>query len=103
MAIPKDKPRAARFEKGSWCIWHKNGNRPSFFHPTREQAEAEAQRLAEQTPGKKFLVLHVVSKFAAEPERECPDCAGLGAFPATGMDCNACLGGGVVVPEQVQA
>jgi len=73
MVAPKDTPRAGRFAKGSWCVWHKNGHAPQFFHPTQEQAEAEAARLAEKTPGKKFLVLHVVSKFAAEPAKPTPE------------------------------
>lgn len=67
MAIPADKPQAAREAIGSWCIWTKTGHRPRFFHPTQEQAEAEAARLAEATPGKKFLVMQMVSKFGVEP------------------------------------
>jgi hypothetical protein len=61
------KPRAAREAIGSWCIWTKTGRRPAFFHPTQELAEAEAARLAERTPGKKYLVMQVVSKFGLDP------------------------------------
>lgn len=69
MAFPKGKPRAPRGAVGSWCVWGKNSRKPYIFHPDREQAEAEAQRLAEKTPGKKFLVFHVASKFQVSPER----------------------------------
>lgn len=57
-------PRATRNAVDTWCIWTKNGRRPSFFHPSREQAEAEAARLAAKQPGKKFLVMQVVSKIS---------------------------------------
>ena len=58
---------AGRDAKDTWCVWTKGGRRPSFFHATQEGAEREAARLAEKTPGKKFIVMHVVSKFGVEP------------------------------------
>ena len=56
--------RAKRDEVETWCVWTKTGRRPSFFHPSREKAEAEAERLAAKCPGKKFMVMQVVSKIS---------------------------------------
>jgi len=61
-----EKPRVAYEKKGSWCVWTKHGRRPQFFHPTKELAEAEAQRLACKHPGQKFLVMQVTGKFHVE-------------------------------------
>ncbi len=48
-----------------WVVWNKTGRRPQFFHETREGAETEAARLALKHQGRKFIVLHMVSKFSA--------------------------------------
>lgn len=61
-----EKPRVAKEEKDSFCVWTKTGHRPKFFHPTLELAEAEAVRLALSNRGKKFLVMQMISKFSAE-------------------------------------
>lgn len=45
-----------------WFVWTKTGRNPKFVHDTREAASAEAERLAVLHPGKKFHVLHAVSK-----------------------------------------
>ena len=63
-----EKPRAQSWAKDTWCVWTKWGRRPSFFHPTRELAEAEAERLALANPKKNFLVLHMVSKFGCNSD-----------------------------------
>lgn len=47
----------------TWCIWTKTGSRPKRFHATREEAEAEATRLARKNPGKRFIVMQMVAKF----------------------------------------
>lgn len=56
-------PRAAFEEIGSWCIWTKRGRRPQFFHPARDLAMAEAERLAQLHPGQKFIVMKMEGKF----------------------------------------
>jgi hypothetical protein len=52
---------------GKFFVWTKTGRRPRFSHDTREQAVAEAERLAAATPGKKFIVQQFLEKvsFAA--------------------------------------
>jgi hypothetical protein len=57
------KERAVFEEMGSWCIWTKFGRRPQFYHPTRELAMAEAERLACLRPGCKFIVMKMEGKF----------------------------------------
>jgi len=49
----------------TWCVWSKNGRRPTAFHASRDLAEREARRLARKVPGSKFHVLHMVSKWSA--------------------------------------
>jgi hypothetical protein len=53
-------------DKDTWCVWTKWGNRPRVFHASREEAEAEAARLAKKNPGRRYLVLHMVSKLWAQ-------------------------------------
>jgi len=65
MASP---PRAAFEEIGSWCIWTKFGRRPQFYHPARELAMAEAERLALKNPGQKFIVMKMEGKFGVPAE-----------------------------------
>lgn len=48
----------------------KNGN--FFRHKTRELAEAEAERLAAQTPGAQFVVLEAVASYQMEAADVCP-------------------------------
>lgn len=50
-------------EMATWCVWNKSGHRPKRFHNTREEAEAEAQRLARKRPGHKFIVMQMVGKW----------------------------------------
>lgn len=66
------KKRAAYEEIGSYCVWTKWGRRPQFYHPTLEQAMAEAERLALKHPGRKFIVMKMEGKFgvpADQPEQ----------------------------------
>lgn len=51
--------------KDEWCVWTKHGRRPRYFHQTRELAVAEAERLAIQHPGWKFIVMHMTDKVSA--------------------------------------
>lgn len=48
-----------------YMVWTKTGRVPRYAHGYREAAEAEAKRLALLSPGKKFIVLHSVSKHSA--------------------------------------
>lgn len=57
-----------REEKDIWCIWTKKGHRPKKFHETRDAAETEARRLATENPGKKFIVMHMESKWSTEAD-----------------------------------
>ena len=51
-----------------WMVWHTNSNRIRRRHPTREAAEAEAQRLAILFPDRTFYVLQAGKRFG-RPER----------------------------------
>ena len=48
-----------------YMVWTKTGHRPRRVHGLKETAEAEAERLAAETPGKKFIVLHAYTKMVA--------------------------------------
>lgn len=50
-------PPAAPF----WLVWNERGYIPMFKHPTREDAEVEAARLATDSPGDSFHVLAVMA------------------------------------------
>jgi hypothetical protein len=47
-----------------WIVWNENGGPPRVKHATQQQAEAEAQRLAEAHPGDSFCVLPCASRFS---------------------------------------
>jgi len=71
-----------------WTVWTKTGHVPRKTHSTAADAEAEALRLAALHPGKKFIVLHAVSKLSyAAPTPPYPfcrtpaECAGKGYCP----------------------
>ena len=40
-----------------FMVWNPTGRPPSYKHRDRDSAEAEAQRLALQNPGQKFVVM----------------------------------------------
>lgn len=44
-----------------WLVWNEDGRAPTFKHPNRDAAEAEAARLAASAPGRSFHVLSVMS------------------------------------------
>jgi len=46
--------------KTRWFVWNPNGRVPHFEHSTTRNARLEAERLARQNPGQKFLVLQSV-------------------------------------------
>lgn len=49
---------------GGWFVWNKDGHRPRYKHDSYESAAEEAQRLAREAPGKKYIVLQMVAKFS---------------------------------------
>lgn len=44
-----------------WLIWREDGHYPWHKHETRDLAEAEAARLANECPGEKFHILAVMA------------------------------------------
>lgn len=40
-----------------WCVWCEGGGSPTVKHGAFGAAKAEAQRLARNNPGKRFIVL----------------------------------------------
>lgn len=51
-----------------FLVWNEDGHWPRHKHETRELAEAEAARLAGQTPGASFHVLGVMATIATSPD-----------------------------------
>jgi hypothetical protein len=55
-----------------FIVWTKTGWAPHQAHETFGAAEHEAKQLARQHPGKNFLVLKAVAKYAAAPKSTHP-------------------------------
>jgi hypothetical protein len=63
-----------------WLVWCEDGGVPRFKHESQHAAECEAQRLAENNPGRSFTVLAPASRFSVrrvnverfDPEIEIP-------------------------------
>jgi len=56
--------------KATFCVWRTDSSRVKRSHETYESALAEAERLAEANPGKRFIVLRsvrAVRKLALTP------------------------------------
>jgi hypothetical protein len=51
-----------------FMVWTKTGYAPRRIHDDFQIAAAEAQRLAKQHPGKKFIVLKAVAKYHVPPK-----------------------------------
>lgn len=49
-----------------WMVYGLSRGAPRVPHGTKESAQKEAQRLAQQAPGERFAVLSVVDCFCAE-------------------------------------
>lgn len=50
-----------------WLVWSPTGHRPpSFKHPTKGEAETEAQRLAREHRGQIFVVLEPKSAWKVD-------------------------------------
>ena len=47
-----------------YLVWNEDGGVPRVKHPTQHSAENEAERLAQQYPGQRFVVLEPVSRFS---------------------------------------
>ena len=48
-------------DQGFYVVWNPQGGSPRFRHDTSSSAQAEAERLAGQSPGQHFYVLAAVS------------------------------------------
>lgn len=46
-----------RTEPLFWCVWCDGGGSPTVKHADFQRAKAEAQRLARNNPGQRFVVL----------------------------------------------
>lgn len=44
-------------EEQFWVVWCENGGAPTVKHPTFADAKREANRLARNVPGNRFVVL----------------------------------------------
>lgn len=51
----------------TWCVWRTDTSRVKRPHPTYESALAEANRLADANPGKRFLVMQSVRTVRRRP------------------------------------
>lgn len=74
--VPKQRASYA------FLVWRKSkGRPPRFRHETREQAEAEAARLANDNPGAAFLVMQELCTYMKvtppAPSREAAEPGGL--------------------------
>ena len=49
-------------------VWTKSGRTPRYAWTTQAEAEGEAERLARQHPGRKYIVLRAVAKFSVAGE-----------------------------------
>jgi hypothetical protein len=63
MSATQTKPLVHTAPKQFWFVWTKNRRPPRRMHDTLTSAAAEASRLAEQNPGRSFIVLQAVRKF----------------------------------------
>lgn len=51
-----------------WLVWREAGHQPTFKHPTKEAAEAEAARIASFNPGEQIHVLGVLATIQTSPD-----------------------------------
>jgi hypothetical protein len=52
--------------KDYYYVYNPNGSAPRYKHATKEEAIAEARRLAEEQPTRKFEILHCIGFVEAE-------------------------------------
>lgn len=45
-----------------WCVWNPHMDIPRFQHTSEASARREAERLARQNPGQRFIVLKSVAE-----------------------------------------
>lgn len=57
-----EQAKVVREKLGFYWVWTKMGRRPRKAHPSYRSAKQEADRLALNNPGVKFLVMKVVDK-----------------------------------------
>lgn len=51
------------YEPQFWCVWCEGGGNPTVKHDSYPRAKAEAQRLARNNPGRRFVVLAAAAAF----------------------------------------
>lgn len=51
----------------TWCVWRQDSSRVRKSHSSYESALAEANRLADLNPGKRFLVMQSVRAVKRRP------------------------------------
>ena len=44
-----------------WIVWCENGGPPTIRHNTEQSARVEAERLARNVPGRRFVVLRTIA------------------------------------------
>lgn len=49
-----------------WLVWMEGGGPPTVHHDTQSDAETEAERLAKQFPGRRFVVLVPIARFTEQ-------------------------------------
>ena len=63
---------AVKEDADFFMLWTKTGHLPRYRHATFDLAATEAERLARENPGKKFIVLKAVAKYHVEPKLAAP-------------------------------
>lgn len=51
-----------------WLVWNEDGRMPMVKHPSQDEAQQEAARLAGENPGKSFHVLAPMARISTSTE-----------------------------------
>ena len=65
--LPQPAIAAADAERKFFCVWAEYGGIPTVKHTMLALAEAEADRLARNNPGKRFYILSSLESVVAPP------------------------------------